>query len=102
MARATYVWRNGEFVEKGGPLDVRPILARSHLPAPMLIADTMADMVSHGDMKHYSSKSALRKSYKELGVEEVGNEVPKVTQKPTMDRKKLRSALKDAAEQHGF
>lgn len=76
MSRGTFVIRNGELVEKGGPLDIRPPVARSHLPTPMLQMDSMPDIQSHADGKHYSSKSALRRGYKDKGVVELGNDAP--------------------------
>lgn len=76
MSRGTFVIRNGELVEKGGPLDIRPRPARSHLPAPMLQMDSIGDLQSQADGKFYSSKSALRRGYKEAGVVEVGNDAP--------------------------
>lgn len=74
--RGTFVIRNGELVEKGGPRDVRPAPARSHLPAPMLNMDSMGDLKSMVDGKFYSSKSALRRGYKAAGMVEVGSDAP--------------------------
>ena len=74
--RGTFVYRNGECVEKYGPLDVREPPARSHLPTPYVIGDTLPDLVGMHDGKHYSSKSALRKSYKASGLVELGNDAP--------------------------
>lgn len=74
--RGTFVIRNGELVEKGGPFDIRPRPARSLLPAPMLNMDSIGDLRSMADGKVYSSKSALRRGYKAAGVVEVGGEAP--------------------------
>jgi hypothetical protein len=73
----TYVLRNDRFVLKGGPEDIRPERARSHLPAPFVISDAMHGGVrSMLDGKEYDSKSALRASYRAAGVEEMGNDAP--------------------------
>jgi len=47
---------------------------RSELPAPMLIRDNMDETRSMLDGKVYDSKSSLRKTYKQAGVVEVGND----------------------------
>jgi hypothetical protein len=46
---------------------------RSGLPAPRIIQDGI-EMTSMLDGKTYTSKSALRATYRANGVEEVGNE----------------------------
>lgn len=81
MPRETYVWRNGDLVLKGGPLDTgHPHTAgrRSHsaLPCPYFISDHLHDIVAQHDGRVYDSKSALRSSYRSGGFEEVGNEAP--------------------------
>jgi hypothetical protein len=73
MMRGTWVIRGGEVVEKGGPLDIRPLAAHSDMPCPMLISDHMPEC-EHVDGKFYSSKSAYRRVTKENGLLEVGNE----------------------------
>lgn len=64
----TYVYRNGELVEK-------------HLAAPRglqfvrgVITDTIPDMVHPANGKRYDSKSAFRRVTKAHGFTEVGNE----------------------------
>jgi len=47
--------------------------ARSDLPMPMVISDTM-DPVEQVDGKFYTSKSAFRAVGRSLGLVEVGNE----------------------------
>ena len=94
--RGTFVFRNGELVEKGGPLDIRPVAARSHLPTPYVIGDHLPDVLSHADGKVYSSKSAMRKGYKAAGVVELGNDAPRTTPQSTSDRitkREIREAL---------
>jgi hypothetical protein len=49
------------------------IPARSDLPTPMVISDTM-DPVEQVDGKFYTSKSAFRAVGRSLGLIEVGNE----------------------------
>jgi hypothetical protein len=75
-ARGTFVIRNGELVEKGGPLDVRPVPARSHLRCPMVNMDSIGDLRSMADGKLNSSKSALRRGYKNASVVELGSDAP--------------------------
>lgn len=47
---------------------------RSSLPSPVVIMDTMDAIQSQVDGKLYTSKSAIRASYKVHGVEEIGND----------------------------
>lgn len=47
---------------------------RSELSAPMLIRDCMDETRSMLDGRIYDSKSSLRKTYKQAGVVEVGND----------------------------
>lgn len=62
--------------------------ARSDLSAPMVIGDTQDELKSMADGKMYSSKSAMRASYKAannpLGVDfiEVGNDPGRFREKP--------------------
>lgn len=82
MSRETFVFRNGELVEKYGPMDVRPVAPRSALPAPMYICDHMPAAQSMVDGRTYESKSAMRAGYREAGAREgtryveIGNEAP--------------------------
>lgn len=73
MIRGSWVWRNGELVEKGGPKDVRPVAPRSNLACPMIVSDHMP-AAEHVDGKFYESKSAYRRVTKANGLIEVGNE----------------------------
>ena len=67
---------------KWHPLDAWPaacrvmIVARSSLSTPMVLTDTMNPVRSQLDGKMYDSKAALRRTYKEGGVVELGNEAP--------------------------
>lgn len=80
-----------------------PNLNRSNLPCPMLITDTIDPMQSHADGKFYTSKQALRRTYRAdgnpQGIEyvEVGNE-----QKPHIQKNggivRDRTAARDAVE----
>jgi len=49
---------------------------RSDLAAPIIINDTI-EVQSMSDGKHYTSKRALRQSYREQGVIEMGDQRPK-------------------------
>lgn len=82
MTRGTFVIRNGELVEKGGPKDVRPAVTRSGLPCPMIISDHM-DAVEHpADGQFYASKSKFRQVTRANGMIEVGND-PARFRRPT-------------------
>jgi hypothetical protein len=52
---------------------------RSHLATPMIILDTQNDIKSMADGKIYSSKSEMRKVYKQKGLIEVGDQAPMTT-----------------------
>ena len=75
--RGTWVWRDGELVEKhlAGPVHPRGERAH-HLPTPMLVRDHIDAVKSMADGKVYESKSAMRRAYRDLGFEELGNDAP--------------------------
>ena len=82
MPRETWVWRNGKHVLKYGPEDTgHPLSARadvrSNLAAPHFITDQLGELVGQHDGKVYTSKSALRASYRQNGLEELGNDAPR-------------------------
>jgi hypothetical protein len=64
MNSSTFVWRDGEWVEKSYVVS----LARSSLPAPMIIKDTTEPFLSHADGKMYDSKSSYYQTLKERGL----------------------------------
>lgn len=72
--------------------------ASDALPVPSFISDTMEPVQSMLDGKHYSSKSALRATYKAAGVVEVGNDPARLRprQKPKPDRKAIRDSIEKA------
>jgi hypothetical protein len=84
--REAWVWRNGELVEKGGPLDIRPPVARGAFPTPAVIGDTQPDLICHADGKRYSSKSAMRKAVKAAGCVELGNDAASFRREPAVER----------------
>lgn len=96
----SWVYRNGEIVEKGGPLDIRPEPQRSDLPIPFVASDTMDPVQSMLDGRMYTSKAALRATYKAAGVVEVGNDPARLRPKPkpTPDRAAIRQSIKKAME----
>lgn len=73
--------------------------ARSDLPCPLVISDEMAPVQSMLDGKLYSSKSALRATYRRAGVTEVGNDPARLKTRggAKPDRKKIKTTL-DRAE----
>lgn len=72
--------------------------ARSDLPCPLVITDEMTPVQSMLDGKLYSSKSALRATYKRAGVTEVGNDPArfKTRSKQQPDRKQIKTTLEKA------
>lgn len=78
---------------------------RSALSAPMINSDTMPEIQSMVDGKVYTSKSAMRASYKPSGnregVEytEVGNDPARLRRrpKPKVDRKVIKETVQKAA-----
>lgn len=77
--------------------------ARSSLPCPMMISDTM-DPTEHVDGKFYTSKSQYRAVTKASGYIEVGNDPArhKRTPAPKPDRKAIKEAVGKAMAQHGL
>ena len=74
--RGTWVLRGGKIVRKGGPEDIRPQVARSALPRPMVISDYV-DVDSPVSGERFTSKSELRRHYRANDVRELGNETIK-------------------------
>jgi len=75
-------------------------VARSSLPCPSVISDTM-DPVEQVDGKFYTSKRQFRAVGRSLGLIEVGNEKPKPLVRSTDQRavkEARRKALRTAAE----
>lgn len=107
----TYVYRDGELVEKhlAGPLfGTGP---RSSLPMPMVISDTMDAVRSMADGKYHDSKSHLRKTYKDRGYTEIGNEAPRTNapvERPNVKNdlmkgyRKVKEGYKPASLEHGI
>ena len=57
---------------------------RSHLPSPHLIRDQTDPFKSMADGKLYDSKSAYRRTLKDRGLVELGNDAPVTPPKPEM------------------
>jgi hypothetical protein len=76
--------------------------ARSDLPCPHVITDTMPP-TEQVDGRFYESKAAFRAKGRELGLTEVGNEKPKPKQRAFASRsvaKARREALERAVAQY--
>jgi len=69
-------------------------VARSSLPMPMVISDTMPP-TEQVDGKFYESKSAFRRVGRALGLTEVGNEKPKPKVRST-DKPEVKRARQEA------
>lgn len=72
--------------------------ARSSLPCPLVISDAMGPVQSMLDGKYYTSKSALRATYRKAGCVEVGNDPArfKTRSKPKPDKKAIKTTLEKA------
>lgn len=82
---------------------------RSHLATPMIIHDGMQPIRSMADGKIYTSKAAMRQSYKPSGnpegkrYVEVGDQVStKLAPKPRPDRKAIEATVAKAFSQAGL
>jgi len=79
---------------------------RSELPGPNIIGDNMGAVQSMLDGKFYDSKSALRKTYKQAGVTEVGNDssilAPKPFKKPRPKREEVKASVRKAFSRAGM
>lgn len=85
MIRGTWVWdrQNQKLVEKRLYREL-PV-ARSDLPSPMIISDTMESLVNPANGRRYDSKRAYEKAVKAAGCEILGNEKPSASPRPEMD-----------------
>lgn len=85
----TYVMRNGELVEKGGPLDIQEDRGSS----AHVISDYQPALKHHGTGRITESKSQFRQMTKATGCIEIGNEIPKPRQPIKLDRRERREAI---------
>lgn len=76
----------------------RPQPKRSDLPCPRIASDIMDPVQSQVDGKLYDSKSAIRRSYKVHGVEEIGNDPARLKpfERPKSDRKAIKETVERA------
>jgi hypothetical protein len=72
---------------------------RSDLPCPMIMSDTMEPVQSMLDGKMYDSKARLRRTYRDAGVVEVGNDPARLRprQRPKPDKKAIRETVEKAS-----
>lgn len=76
--------------------------ARSHLPAPMLRPDGMAETWNPADGKSYDSKSQYERAVKAAGCEIVGNDNGYFNQKPkAYEAKGLKQDIVNAMKKQG-
>lgn len=82
-SRADFTWLpRDEYERRRAEREERAFQRRAtqgQLCAPMLISDSLGlrGVQSQADGQHYDSKSRLRRHYRDAGVIEVGNDVPK-------------------------
>lgn len=88
--RRRLLWRNGEWQEI--PSDYTPPRRKG----PYIISDTHEPFKSMADGLYYDSKSAYRRSLRERGLTEVGNEPPTP---PKFESDVTGKDIKDAIEQ---
>jgi hypothetical protein len=71
---------------------------RSELPCPRIASDIMPPVQSQVDGKIYDSKSAIRRSYKATGHEEIGNDPARLRPfvRPKTDRKVIKETVERA------
>jgi len=103
MARESYVFDPiaGELVDRDEYYARKAPPKRSGLSAPMIISDGI-EVKSMVDGKIYTSKSALRQSYRANGYIEVGNEPLKAPPKPKPDRKAISESVGKAFARAGI
>lgn len=103
MPRASYVFDpvSGEIIDRDEYYARQPAPKRSRLSAPMLIPDGI-EIKSMVDGKVYTSKAALRQSYRANGYAEVGNEPMKPAPRAKPDRKGISDAVGRAFNRAGI
>lgn len=101
--RGTWIWdeRHGRLVPKAEYHADRHVDRRGAFPTPMVIMDGI-ETKSMVDGKIYTSKAKLRRSYRERGYVEVGNEEQKMPPRPEPDRDSIRRDIKTAFEKAGI
>lgn len=76
---------------------------RSSLSAPMVISDSMKPVQSMLDGRMYDSKSRLRRTYKQAGVVELGNDAPLTNKPPPKpDKSKIKASVDKAFSRAGL
>jgi hypothetical protein len=75
------------------------VKARSSLPVPMVISDTMEPVQHPCTGDYFSSKAQFRRVTRAHGCVEVGNEKMKPFVKPKPDRKAIRRSIEKAMAQ---
>jgi len=105
MPRESYIYDKvtGQLVERDVYYASRPRPARSALPCPMVIPDNV-EVKSMVDGRMYTSKRALRRSYREQGYTEVGDAWDKKLPeqpKPKIDAKERRLDIAKAFSRAG-
>ena len=93
MTRITYVYREGKWVDKtlvrGG------VERRAHF----ISTDSHQPFRSMADGKIYDSKSAYRRTLKERGLQEIGNEDPHKHVKKQWNMPPVSESIKQAIEE---
>jgi hypothetical protein len=84
MSRGVWVQhpRTGELIPRH--LYHRDPVARSDLPAPMLIRDQLDYVMNPANGQRYTSKRAYEKAVRAAGCEIIGNEKPSASAPPSL------------------
>lgn len=91
----TYAWHDLGDGRKVYRREPEPIGARSHLPTPYVVSDTMPP-TEHLDGRFYESKSTYRAVTKAHGCIEIGNDPARL--RPKQKTKPDDKAIKDAVQ----
>lgn len=68
----TYVMRDGDLVLKSAASRMAPAVARSDMPCPMIIGDSMPETYSHATGRHYTSRRAYERDAEAAGCHLLG------------------------------
>lgn len=85
MIRGTWVWDRNKRKLVPKHIYAQPNEARSDLPAPMIISDTLDYVQNPANGRTYTSKSKYYKAVRDAGCEIVGNETPSASPRPQLD-----------------
>lgn len=92
-----YVFYNGQMTERNKVPQQR--IARSDLPAPMIVSDNMDYLLNHADGRMYGSKRGFEKAVRAQGCEIVGNDTSVLGKRPSHEVGGVEQDIKQAIAQ---